>query len=353
MRQAADLPVSPAPRQRSLRSERHTAAIALLVSLSCASVAAAADVYIEDTDRFPGWKGELPQTQPQPETSGTVGFGESGQEEWRGVVEQLSWSPRAFLYKKLLSDEECDHLIAGVKERMTKSTVVDNDTGKSVDSNVRTSTGSFYSRGHDEVVQRIERRLAHISFLPVDNGEGLQILHYKNGQEYKPHEDYFHDAFNAQPEHGGQRIATVLMYLTTPEEGGETVFPRAEKKVEGPQWSECAKKGLAVKATRGDALLFYSLKPNGEPDETSMHGSCPTLKGEKWSATKWLHVGAFGMSSIEQRAKWGECIDADERCEEWAAVGECEKNKNYMLKYCRPACDVCDPNKPAEKKPQS
>ena len=29
---------------------------------------------------------------------------------------------------------------------------------------------------------------------------------------------------------------------------------------------------------RGDALLFYSLKPNGEEDPTSMHGSCPTLK---------------------------------------------------------------------------
>jgi prolyl 4-hydroxylase len=36
--------------------------------------------------------------------------------------------------------------------------------------------------------------------------------------------------------------------------------------------------GLAVKAVRGDALLFYSLKPNGEEDPSSMHGSCPTLK---------------------------------------------------------------------------
>ncbi len=34
------------------------------------------DVYIEDTDRFPGWKGELPQA----ELAGpTLGFGESGQ----------------------------------------------------------------------------------------------------------------------------------------------------------------------------------------------------------------------------------------------------------------------------------
>jgi prolyl 4-hydroxylase len=41
------------------------------------------------------------------------------------------------------------------------------------------------------------------------------------------------------------------------EEGGETVFPNADKKVSGDKWSECAKSGLAVKATRGDALMFY------------------------------------------------------------------------------------------------
>lgn len=33
------------------------------------------------------------------------------QEEWRGEVVRLSWKPRAFLWKKFLSDEECDHLV--------------------------------------------------------------------------------------------------------------------------------------------------------------------------------------------------------------------------------------------------
>ncbi len=28
------------------------------------------------------------------------------------------------------------------------------------------------------MIRRVEKRLSHISFLPVDNGEGLQILHY-------------------------------------------------------------------------------------------------------------------------------------------------------------------------------
>jgi len=42
------------------------------------------------------------------------------------------------------------------------------------------------------------------------------------------------------------------------------VFPQAgSPAVTGAQWSDCARKGLAVKAVRGNALLFYSLKPNG------------------------------------------------------------------------------------------
>lgn len=63
--------------------------------------------------------------------------------------------------------------------------------------------------------------------------------------------------------------------------------------MEGEGWSECARRGLAVKAVKGSALLFYSLKPNGEEDSASTHGSCPTLAGEKWSATRWaaLQVG--------------------------------------------------------------
>ena len=44
---------------------------------------------------------------------------------------------------------------------------------------------------------------------------------------------------------------------------------------------------------KGNAVMFFGLKPDGALDTTSLHGSCPTLKGEKWSATKWIHVGAF------------------------------------------------------------
>jgi hypothetical protein len=42
-------------------------------------------------------------------------------------------------------------------------------------------------------------------------GEEFNVLHYEVGQMYVPHSDYFEDAFNIK--NGGQRIATMLMYL--------------------------------------------------------------------------------------------------------------------------------------------
>ncbi|KAJ8513385.1 hypothetical protein OPV22_003819 [Ensete ventricosum] len=138
-------------------------------------------------------------------------------------TEVLSWEPRAFIYHNFLSKKECDYLIELAKPHMEKSTVVDSATGRSKDSRVRTSSGMFLRRGKDKIIHAIEKRIADYTFIPVEHGEGLQVLHYEVGQKYDPHYDYFHDEFNTK--NGGQRIATLLMYLSDVEEGGETVFP--------------------------------------------------------------------------------------------------------------------------------
>ncbi|KAI3922543.1 hypothetical protein MKX01_006232 [Papaver californicum] len=244
-------------------------------------------------------------------------------EQW---MEVLSWEPRAFIYHNFLvkfffstysffpmflnnsiydrnwmcdlnfSSKECDYLISLGAPRMKKSTVIDVKTGGSTDSKVRTSSGMFLKRGVDEVVRDIEKRIADFTHIPVEHGEGLQILHYEVGQKYEPHYDYFDDKFNME-KHGGQRLATLLMYLSDVVEGGETVFPRAKGNVSYPPWKdesvECGKKGLAVKPKKGDALLFWSLKPDATRDLSSLHGGCPVIKGNKWSSTKWMHVGEY------------------------------------------------------------
>lgn len=220
--------------------------------------------------------------------------GEARADQW---VEVISWEPRAVVYHNFLSPEECEYLINLAKPHMQKSTVVDSETGQSKDSRVRTSSGTFLARGRDKTVREIEKRIADFTFLPVEHGEGLQVLHYEVGQKYEPHYDYFLDEFNTK--NGGQRMATVLMYLSDVEEGGETVFPSAKGNISAVPWwnelSECGKEGLSVKPKMGDALLFWSMKPDATLDSSSLHGGCPVIKGNKWSSTKWIRVNEYAV----------------------------------------------------------
>lgn len=100
---------------------------------------------------------------------------------------------------------------------------------------------------------------------------------------------------------------------------------------------------FAVKPRKGDALLFFSLHPDARTDSLSLHGSCPVIEGEKWSATKWIHVRSFDRPQPTNLV----CADENENCAEWAAAGECERNPHYMVGskvekgYCRKSCKVC------------
>ncbi|MCO5577182.1 hypothetical protein L7F22_031006 [Adiantum nelumboides] len=182
---------------------------------------------------------------------------------------QLAWKPRAFLYKGFLSDKECEHLKKLARDKLEKSLVADNESGKGVVSDIRTSSGMFIDKGHDDVVKRIENRLAMWTFLPEENGEALQVLKYEHGEKYEPHYDFFQDKYNIQQ--GGHRVATVLMYLSNVTKGGETIFPNApDHRVKDDTWSDCARRGLSVKPTQGDALLFFSLTTEGKTDTTSL-----------------------------------------------------------------------------------
>jgi len=289
----------------------------------------------------------------------------SDSQEVRGepVVEVLSWEPRAFLYHSFLSHEECDHLIQEATPRLTRSGVVDNDTGGSLRDKSRTSSGAFLQQRSDTIISEIERRIAKWTLINETQGEGLQILRYQTTEQYTEHYDYFfHEGANSN---GGNRIATVLMYLSDVEEGGETVFPNAdldEDQVAHPhRYSECGMRGLAVKPRKGDALLFFSLKTTGELDAKSLHAGCPVISGTKWSATKWIHVAPVAVGAQEQRDVQHVvftppappvppgCVDTAKMCSAWAMQGECEKNKPYMLgdpKYgiegaCLVSCRAC------------
>jgi prolyl 4-hydroxylase len=187
--------------------------------------------------------------------------------------------PHIVVFGNVLSDEECDALIAGAKPRLARSLTVATKTGGEELNADRTSNGMFYKRDETEIIARIERRLAALVNWPVQNGEGLQILHYRPGAEYKPHYDYFDPNEPGTPtilKRGGQRVATIIMYLSEPEQGGGTVFPDVK---------------LEVSPKRGNAVFFSYNRPH--PTTKSLHGGAPVIVGEKWIATKWLRERQF------------------------------------------------------------
>ena len=187
--------------------------------------------------------------------------------------------PRVVVFGGLLSDEECDALIAAARPRMSRSMTVATKTGGEEINADRTSQGMFFQRGETELVRRIEARIARLLNWPVENGEGMQVLQYVPGTEYKPHFDYFDPDEPGTPtilKRGGQRVGTVVMYLNEPEKGGGTTFPNV--------FFEVAPK-------RGNAVFFSYERPH--PGTKTLHGGAPVIAGEKWIATKWLREGEF------------------------------------------------------------
>jgi prolyl 4-hydroxylase len=187
--------------------------------------------------------------------------------------------PRVVLFGNLLSPEECDALIAAAEPRMARSLTVATRTGGEEVNDDRTSDGMFFQRGENDVVARLEARIAQLVRWPVENGEGLQVLHYRPGAEYKPHYDYFDPEEPGTPtilRRGGQRVATLVIYLNDPEQGGGTTFPDVQ---------------LEVAPRRGNAVFFSYDRPH--PATRSLHGGAPVIRGEKWIATKWLREREF------------------------------------------------------------
>ncbi len=188
-------------------------------------------------------------------------------------------SPRVVVLGDFLSLAECQELIALATPRMARSQTVVNATGGNEVNEARTSQGMFFARGENELCARIEARIAALVNWPVENGEGIQILRYAPGAEYKPHFDYFDPSqpgSSAILKRGGQRVGTVVMYLNTPESGGATTFPDA---------------GVDVHAVAGQAVFFAYGLPH--PSTKTLHGGAPVKEGEKWVATKWLRERTF------------------------------------------------------------
>ena len=192
-------------------------------------------------------------------------------------VRLLHEDPCIRFVSEFLTSEEVQHLISFYKHMLTPSTV-SGDKDKQEAHPSRTSSSAYLPAGsaNDVVLKAIENRLVILTGIPLPYWETLQLTHYKSGQQYKPHFDWF-------PESSNNRTMTVFVYLNDipPGEGGSTHFPRL---------------GLNVQPQARSALIWHNCLARGNQvhcEENTEHAGTPPTRGEKYGLNCWARTAPY------------------------------------------------------------
>ena len=188
------------------------------------------------------------------------------------VGETICEAPPIILFRSFLTPGECAYLVEAAEPMLQPSVVVDNATGRQVRDPVRTSDGMGFTWPLETLaVHALNRRIAAASGSAPEQGEPLQVLRYRPGEQYRPHCD-------AIPGFSNQRVMTMLAWLNDGFEGGETSFPAP---------------ALSLRYGVGDAILFRNVGADGRRDPASAHAGLPVASGEKIVASRWIRARPY------------------------------------------------------------
>lgn len=191
-------------------------------------------------------------------------------------VTRLCASPVIATCDGLLSDEECRYVIYAGARHLSRSQVIHPQTGQRLEYDIRTSRDmSFAPSIEDAGIRLLQARAAALAGAELAHCEPLTLLHYAPGEQYRPHRDYYLPSAPQMSDGGGQRNATVCVYLNEVQAGGETAFPARD---------------LDVRPRRGRAVMFRNVHADGRPDMDSLHAGMPVRAGEKWLSTCWIRA---------------------------------------------------------------
>jgi prolyl 4-hydroxylase len=191
-----------------------------------------------------------------------------------------SESPHIETLAEFLPRNLCDYVIGLAGPRLQRGKIVERDGQERVSGHRSNAVMNFGLVDSDLVLELISLRTANAVGLPPENAEGLGVLHYQPGESYAPHIDYLVEtpANAAQLAARGQRARTLLVYLNEGFEGGETEFPRIDKRFKPPA---------------GSALIFHSVDASGKGDPMTVHTGRPPTRGEKWVISRWFRTKAL------------------------------------------------------------
>jgi len=189
----------------------------------------------------------------------------------------ISQSPGIFALEDFAAPEICDWLIKRAWGRVTRANVYDPNTGGATVAEHRTnSSANFELVQWDLPLVILRTRIAHEAGLPPHCLEHPLVLHYAPGETFEPHYDFLDPEMPGTRREimaKGQRAATFLVYLNDDYEGAETEFLEL---------------GIHHRGKKGDALLFFNLDDEGNPDKRTRHAGRPPASGEKWVLSQWI-----------------------------------------------------------------
>jgi len=194
-------------------------------------------------------------------------------------MEMIHHDPKIYTIEGVISSEECQHfreISAEYMERSMVSSLDAEEKKKGALDKRRTSRNCWVKHNYSATTMSVAKRISELVQMPIENAESFQVLHYNITQEYQPHMDTFDPETKLGRSYlgkSGQRILTVLAYLSDVEEGGETEFPNIEKKVQ---------------PALGKIAVFHDCHEGTDtPHSGSLHGACPVISGEKWAFNLW------------------------------------------------------------------
>ncbi|NXJ22269.1 P4HA3 hydroxylase, partial [Dicrurus megarhynchus] len=189
--------------------------------------------------------------------------------------EMVRIQPYVALYHDFITDAEAETIKGLAGPWLQRSVVASGE--KQQKAEYRISKSAWLKDTADPVVRALDQRIAAVTGLDLrpPYAEYLQVVNYGLGGHYEPHFD--HATSMKSPLYrmkSGNRIATIMIYLSAVEAGGSTAFIYAN---------------FSVPVVKNAALFWWNLRRNGNGDGDTLHAGCPVLAGDKWVANKWIH----------------------------------------------------------------
>jgi prolyl 4-hydroxylase len=147
-----------------------------------------------------------------------------------------------------------------------------------------TTSEQWFTPPLRRAIALIDRRIGrHLPQAP-SHREEWQATRYEKGGRF----DYHHDSGYFDDDAAGERTHSVLLYLETPERGGETRFPLLD---------------LSVKSVSGRLLIWSNLDCSGQSDPDMLHASMPVLKGRKTILVTWIRQREGWVATQKRRSQ--------------------------------------------------